>query len=287
MNFTLLAARVPAPMTIAPFHEWVFPDGVLSTQFYRTDTGYLLRFTGLADFEVSADARTVSCHPVPEASVETVRHLYLNQVLPLCLSKLGRLVFHGSAVEVEGGAVAFVAESGRGKSTLAASFSANGFRFLTDDGLVVDEDGEEFLVEPSDPSLRLWTDSQDAIVCAGVQTASPVTDSFKTRFGAGNEFAFCQEPRPLRRVYFLGDGSAPVVTFARMSPTDMLMEWVRHSFFLDFEDRSVLASHFFRVANLANRPLCYRLDYPRHFEHLASLRTAIIEHLRFEGRTAA
>jgi ATP-dependent phosphoenolpyruvate carboxykinase len=51
------------------------------------------------------------------------QHLCLKQVLPLVLSKQGQRVFHASAVEVEveDGAVVFAAESGRGKSTLAAS----------------------------------------------------------------------------------------------------------------------------------------------------------------------
>lgn len=286
MDFSLLDARVQRAMSIAPFREWAFPDGVLWTQFYRTDAGYLLRFPGLADFEVSADALTVACRPAPDATDETPRHLYLNQVLPLVLSKLGGLVFHASAVEVEDGAVAFVAESGRGKSTLAASFSASGFRFLTDDGLVIEEGDRGFQAMPSDPSIRLWKDSQEALVGAGAKIAPPLPYTSKTRFPAGNEFAFCQEPRPLRRVYFLGDGSAPVLTFARMSPTDALVEWVRHSFLLDLEERPVLASHFDRVAKLANCPLCYRLDYPRRFEELARLREAIVGHVH-DGRKAA
>lgn len=286
MDFSLLDARMQRAMNVAPFREWAFPDGVLWTQFYRTGAGYLLRFPGLADFEVSADALAVVCHPAPGATDETPRHLYRNQVLPLVLSKLGKLVFHASAVEVEGEAVAFVAESGRGKSTLAASFSASGFRFLSDDGLVLEECDEGFQAMPSHPSIRLWKDSQEALVGAIANIAPHLQYSSKRRFPAGNEFAFCQEPRPLRRVYFLGDGSAPVLTFARMSATDALVEWVRHSFLLDLEERPMLASHFDRVAKLASHPLCYRIDYPRRFEELARIREAIVGHIH-DGRRVA
>ena len=100
-------------MAVEPFHAWTFPDGALWTEFHRAGGGYLLRFPNLADFQVSADGRNVTCFPVPEVSEATVRHLYLNQVLPLALSKQGHLVFHASAVEVAGGALAFVANSGR------------------------------------------------------------------------------------------------------------------------------------------------------------------------------
>ena len=54
---------------------------------------FLLRFFDLADFAVSSDGHHVTCVPVPDISEETVNHLYLNQVLPLALSMLGKLVF--------------------------------------------------------------------------------------------------------------------------------------------------------------------------------------------------
>ena len=136
--FHVAVARCQAPLGIQPFHAWGLPDGTPWTEFYRLGGGYLLRFPELADFQVSADGLEVTCFPAPEVSEATSQHLYLNQVLPLVLSKLGKLVFHASAVEVAGGAIAFAAESGRGKSTLAASFAVSGFRFLTDDGLVVE-----------------------------------------------------------------------------------------------------------------------------------------------------
>jgi hypothetical protein len=131
-------ARPQPPPEHPPLHEWAFPDGTLWTQFYRTQTGYLLRFPDLADFEVSADGRVVEGWPAPGVTEDTAQHLYLNQVLPLALSKQGKLVFHASAVEIHGVAVAFMGASGKGKSTLAAGFASAGYRFLTDDGLMVE-----------------------------------------------------------------------------------------------------------------------------------------------------
>ena len=150
------SARHQTAVGDAPFHVWAFPDGTLWTEFYRANGGYLLRFPDLADFQVSADGLSVTCLPAPEVSEATSQHLYLNQVLPLVLSKLGKLVFHASAVEVDDGAVVFAAESGRGKSTLAASFAVSGSRFLTDDGLVVEPIGEGLsdpAQSPLDPAM--------------------------------------------------------------------------------------------------------------------------------------
>ncbi|TVQ85976.1 MAG: hypothetical protein EA400_14130 [Chromatiaceae bacterium] len=275
-------ARRQAPVATPPFHTWVFPDGTLWTEFHRNDGGYLLRFPQLADFQVAADARTVTGVPVPEVSEGTTQHLYLNQILPLVLSKLGKLVFHASAVEIGAGAVAFVGESGRGKSTLAASFAVSGCRFLTDDGLVVEPSGEGFAALPSHPSIRLWDDSEAALIPPAARRAPPVHYTTKARFLADENLAFCETPRPLRRVYFLGDGGSTRLELHRLSPAETLLEWVKHSFLLDIEELPRLASHFDQVAALAKQPIHYRLDYPRRFEDLAAVRQVILAHAREE-----
>jgi hypothetical protein len=285
-DFRLLDARTQEAMQPAPYHEWVFPDGERWAQFFRTDAGYLLRFPELADFGISGVALSVTCYPAPEVTAGTCEHIYLNQVLPLVLSKQGKLVFHASAVEVAGVAAAFLAESGRGKSTLAASFATGGYRFLTDDGLVVEAGVGGFLALPSHPSIRLCEDSQRALVAATAATAPPVQYTDKVRFLAGEGITFCPQPRPLKRAYFLGDGQAAAVTFERMSAPEAMMEWVKNSFLLDPKEPSLLASHFGKVAELANRIRCYRLDFPRRFEELPRLRQAIVEHLEEEGVAA-
>ena len=283
IDFSLLAARMQAPVAIEPFHTWTFPDGTLWTAFYRTNDSYLLRFPDLADFQVSADALHVTGFPAPGVSDATVQHLYLNQVLPLVLSKQGKLVLHASAVEVAGGALAFAAESGHGKSTLAASFAVSGFRFLTDDGLVVEPTADGHRILPSHPSIRLWEDSEAALIAPGVRTAPALSFTAKSRFLAGDEIRFCDQPQPLRRVYFLGNGKVATLEFQRLSTAEALVEWVKHSFLLDVEEKPRLVSHFDQVAKLANQPIHYRLDYPRRFEDLAWVRAAIVEHARSEG----
>ena len=261
------------------------PDGTPWTRFYRDGADYLLRFVDLADFCVSSDGRAVRCWPVPDVSDESARFLFLNQVMPLALSRQGTLVFHASAVEIDGQAVAFMGESGRGKSTLAASFATNGFRFLTDDGLVVESSEGQWQIAPSQPSIRLWEDSQEALLGEDALTAPPVQYTSKSRFLAGNEIVFCDQPRVLHRVYFLGEGSDQGPIFERLKPGEALIELLRHSFLLDIEERQVLAAHFDELASLVSRPIYYRLDYPRYFEGLATVRQAIIEHARATSDT--
>ena len=270
--------RLQEPLRGEPFHKWTAPNGVPWTAFHRVDEGILLRFHNLADFQVSADGLDVTCFPVPNVSDTTTEHLYLNQVLPLALSKHGKLVFHGSAVELAGGAVAFLAKSGRGKSTLAGSFATRGYRFLTDDGLVLEPVDGGYDVLPSHPSIRLHEDSQQVLVDGSVKTAPPLHFTSKLRFLAGTGMMHCSQPLTLMRAYFLGDGSSQEIAFRRLSGSESVLAWIRQSMLLDVEDPAMLGSHFDWVADLANRLPSYDLDYPRRFEDLSRVREAIVDH---------
>ena len=266
------------PVQEVPFHQWAFPDGTLWTQFFRKGAGYLLRFPDLADFEVSADGHSVQGWPAPGATSPTVEHLYLNQVLPLALSRQGELVLHGSAVDIGGQGVAFLGESGRGKSTLAASFATEGTRFLTDDGLLLKWVDGSCMIVPSHPSIRLWVDSRAALVSERVSVAPAVTFTAKARIFAGPGVAFCTEDRPLQHVYFLGEGDATAPAIRPLRPAEALIELVKHSFLLDIEAREMLVRHFDDLTRLAELPIYFRLDYPRRYEALPAVREAIVRH---------
>jgi hypothetical protein len=278
IHYTEQPARALAPIQLAAFHQWAFPDGTLWTQFFRQGTGYLLRFPDLADFEVSADGASVQGFPAPGVTSPTVEHLYLNQVLPLALSRQGKLVLHGSAVDIGGQGVAFLGESGRGKSTLAASFATEGTRFLTDDGLLLEWVGSRCMIIPSHPSIRLWEDSREALVNERASLAPAVSFTSKSRFLAGPGIAFCDQARPLRRVFFLGEGDAQAPTIEALRPADALINLVKNSFLLDIEARDILVRHFDDLTRLAELPVFFRLDYPRDYDALPAVREAIVWH---------
>ena len=277
VDYTEQPERPPAPVQAAPFHQWAFPDGTLWTQFFRQGAGYLLRFPDLADFEVSADGTTAQGYPAPGVTSATVEHLYLNQGLPLALSRQGKLVLHGSAVDIGGLGVAFLGESGRGKSTLAASFATEGTRFLTDDGLLLEWVGDACMIIPSHPSIRLWQDSEEALMHADAATAPAVSFTAKSRFLAGQGIPFCDESRPLQRVFFLGEGEAETPVIEPLRPAEALIELVKNSFLLDIEARDMLVRHFDDLTRLAALPIYFRLDYPRDYGTLPAVRDAIVQ----------
>lgn len=265
------------PLAAPPFHQWNFPDGQVWTQFHRLQDGFLLRFPDYADYEIGGEAQVVHCFPAPGVASDTIWHLYHNQVLPLVLSRQGKLVFHASAVEIGGVAVAFMGASGRGKSTLAASLAANGFAFLTDDGLLLERSGAQWLAMPSQPSIRLWRDSELAIVGEGADAAPALEFTSKGRFLATPALSHCREPRPLAIIYFLGEGDATVPTLQGLTPSQALIELVKHSFLLDIEERRLLATHFDELSALVTGVASKRFDYPRSFESLDLVRSALLE----------
>lgn len=238
----------------------------------------MLRFPELADFVVSADGTAVTAHPVAGVSAQTIEHLYLNQVLPLALSRQWKLVLHASAVEVEDSAVAFLGMSGRGKSTLAASFSTSGYRFLTDDGLLLEKEEGGYTIHPSHPSIRLWDDSRAALMPADTDAAPPIDYTPKSRLLAGDTVAFCGTARALRCMYVLGEGTADTVTIAPLGGRDAMIELVRHSFLLDIEEREMLKRHFAQLSELVKASAFFRLDYPRRYEALPAVRAAVARH---------
>jgi hypothetical protein len=282
---TVLPSRSQFVPQTAAFAEWLWPDGARAASFHRTTSGYLVRFPDLADFEISRDALAIVCHPVPSVTEATCRNLYLHQVLPLALSQRGQLVLHASAVEVPPDGVAvFAGRSGSGKSTLAAAFAMAGHAFLSDDRLVVEEDGAGYRAVPSQPSMRLWHDSEAAVIGAGPQEIWPAGAASKTRVDAQGPMVFCRDPRPLSCVYFLADGDGARAEFERLPASKALIEWIKNSFLLDPAERPLLASQFERLSHLVVRVPCFRLHYPRRFAALGDVRQAIADHCRMPRR---
>jgi len=271
----LFAVREQEPLPAQPFHRWDLPDGSSWTLFYRTETGYLLRFPGLADFSITADGLQVAAWLVPGASRQTAEHLYLNQVLPLAWSRQYKLVLHASAINIGQTAVAFAGKSGQGKSTLAASFATSGQHFLSDDGLQVLQQGGVWLAQPSHPSIRLWDDSRMVLVPEGAQTAPTLPGTPKARLLADERIPYCNTALPLAAICFLGDGLAPAPCLTRLLPKQALLALAKNCFLLDIEEHEMLQKYFSQLAALARTPFFFLLDYPRDYACLPEVRALI------------
>jgi hypothetical protein len=270
-----MEARTQEAIGAPPFHRFEFPDGTVWTEFYRSGLDYLLRFPGLADFDVTADGTAVNAFPAETTDDVTLEHLYINQVVPLALSRQGRPSFHASVVTMPGGAVAFLGKTGMGKSTLAASFALEDAEFLTDDSLLVEETEEGCFALPSHASLRLWDDSVDALIDQTTRQAAAISYSTKARLLAGEALAHCEEPLPLLAAFLLERDDARQVAIRPLTGAACHIAWVENSFLLDIEDRLLLAEHFAWTHRIAEAVPTFALDYPRNYGKLPDVRRAI------------
>ena len=248
-----------APAFAAWFHEWRLPGGPVWLSIGRLPEGYLLRFRDQADFVVGADGTRVLIRPEAGLPEETLRHLLIDQVLPLVLSWRGRLSLHASAVHLAGiGAVGFVGRTGRGKSTLAAAFARGGDRILTDDCLAVDFVDGAAIAVPGYPGLRLWPERG---AHPGLRDGRPVAHYSRKERIDRRALPFHGRPSPLRALFLLSPRAAagPPLSIRRCRAPARLMGLLRLSYVLDIEDPKGLADSFAGLATLATSVPVLRL----------------------------
>ena len=279
IRYSAMPAKPQRPMPEPPFHEYLNDDGTVWTEFYRQEENYLLRFPDLADFNISADGTEVTAHPMTDCDANTVEHLYINQIVPLALSRQGRHAFHASVVTVPGGAVAFLGQSGAGKSTLAASFALDGAAFLTDDALLIEEVDGACKVLPSHASIRLWDDSVDALVGDDIPRAGPVSYTPKARLLAGDALAYNDQPQHLLAAFILVSQDTDAISIETLNGLGRYMGWLSNSFLLDIEDRDLLSRHFEWTHRVSNTVATFSLDYPCDYGILPDVRHAVLQHM--------
>lgn len=266
------------------FHRWPLRDGSTWLAFGRAGCDYLLRFPARADFVVRSGGRRIHCQPSPGVPESTIRHLLLDQVIPLVIGHRGRLVLHASAVTTPAGAVGFVGSAGQGKSTLGADFSKDGYRVLTDDALAIQESEGRLFALPGYPGLRLWPEHA-ALLFDDARTLEPVADfTEKRRLGPQHgRVAFSHAPSPIHRLYLLSPqetlDNPSETSITPLGPRESVMALIAHSYHLDITDRARLGEELRQVSDLASRRLCYRLAYPRDVSLLPDVRAAIVDHL--------
>jgi hypothetical protein len=255
-----------------------------------------LLFDGGADFVVSPHDAEIRVHNTSGApTMDVLHHRLIDQVVPLVMSHLGRLVLHGSAFVTPRGAVAVLGAPGAGKSTLAASFGLNGAPVIADDALFLERDGERILAVPAYGGIRVCHDALSALRGGTARRSRKSTSPAKSggpgrnagrkqRLTSRDGVAFAPAPVALGRVYVLQPANQEAaaidrVEIRRLSPRDAIMALVGHAFTLDIGDRQRLMEQFLRVCAACASLDVRSLAAPRDFSLLPSTRDAILADL--------
>jgi hypothetical protein len=235
--------RAPLVQPRRWFQSWRKPDGRRGLSFARFPGGYLLRFSGLADFELRPDARQIHGYRAATTPAHTFNHLLLDQVLPLAVPGASRLSLHASVVDVDGEAVAFLGATRQGKSTLAAALARRGHPVISDDCCVLRRTAAGFDVYSTYAGLRLFPETVRRVFGEPERPPAEVAHySTKQRIvpdGAGGSFS----PRrlPLGAFYAIGprDTSSASAAAVRITPRtsrESVFDIIGVTFVLDVED---------------------------------------------------
>ena len=224
------------------FHQWG-EDPELWARFGDTGQDYVVDFPTLAQFRVSHDATVVRAILRPGIPEFTGRHLLLNQVLPLVLSRRGRLVLHAGAVSIRGEVIAFIGPTGSGKSTLVAACANAGAEVVADDSVVISQDRDRWIAWPSYPAIRLWPSAADLVGWKSGAGSAAAHYTDKVKFGPETgSWRFAKGPLPFTTIVRLSDDAGT---------TALAVDLYSQVFRLDVRDRRETVQLFHQVADLA------------------------------------
>ncbi|MEM9219182.1 MAG: hypothetical protein AAGD25_33215 [Cyanobacteria bacterium P01_F01_bin.150] len=185
------------------------------------------------------------------SNLDALRPTILGGALAVALRQRGLLVLHASCVNVGNQAIAFMGDSGWGKSTLAAAFHNQGYPILTDDVMAIQAEWAAPLVLPGFPQIKLWPDAADSLVHQPdhLPALYPNAPKLSYRFEQG----FQQESLPLTHLYILRKGTSED-SFCQIRPLfhrAAFLELVRHTReMMGMKDAEVRKAHFHQCNTL-------------------------------------
>ncbi len=235
-----------------------------------------LGWTNLFDFLISPDGRRIEYRRLRRASRESFSTYLLSQVLSFSLLALGREPLHGTVVVVDGGAVAFLGDTGYGKSTLGAAMLARGFPVLTDDLVsLAPRGGGGFLVHAGVPRIKLFPAVSRAVL--GGREGTRMNPGTSKMVLPLDQHRASRRAAPLRAIYVLSDPTLPSARIAirRLDPAAAMIETVRNTFNTIVTGPERLANQFRLASAVAAAVPVKRLAYPRLLAKLPSLCDAI------------
>lgn len=177
--------------------------------------------------------------------------LLLRRAAPHVLALRGTAVLHASSVLGTGGVIAFVGESGRGKSTLARLLGRENLRVTSTDLLALDGSRDAFV--DSERAVHRWTRRRSESI-----VADPLEGAV--------------ERRPLARVLLLERAPIDRIEIDALPPI-VAMASLFENAFVELPVPSVWTRALVLAASLVARGMVRRVRVP---EGLANLRRAVV-----------
>jgi hypothetical protein len=260
-----------------------FPSaGAQGISFHVTDGGYMLRFAGSSTFTLLDDR--IDCIVSRSDRAYLVEIQLLGMILATWLERRGTPTLHASAVEVEGGAVAFVGAKGAGKTSMAATFLQGGSALLTEDLLALVPGPEGVVCHAGYPQMRMWPEEARHFLSGtdGLEIVHPAFAKLRVLVGPAGLGSFCPDPRPLVCIYVLerredGGGGIEIQPIVQR---EAVAELIRHSFVPELvQAMGLQARRLTALVRVVSSVPLWKLSYPGGLEHLPDVRSAVVRNL--------
>jgi hypothetical protein len=242
-----------------------------------------VRWNGQGEFLVSGDGRLITGSRLSEACAESFQMYLLGLALSFSLVKLGLEPLHATAVVADGEAVAFLGDSGFGKSSLAACFVHAGDRLLTDDLLMLRKCPEGIQAFPGPPRIKLFPEMVRKFFSETV-SGVPMNPLAKKLILPLDESKVCAGPVRLRTIYALTspdeETADPGVRIESLGSREAFVTVVRNTFNYVILDPERIQRQFAETSMIVNNLRVKKLSHSRELDSLPDVRNAILADLR-------
>jgi len=250
--------------------QWLDVDGALVATGGADRERWWMHWPSLGTYVFGSDGPVVA-YPTPGSSHAALQDSFTRGVIPVVMLARGCEALHASAVDTGSGVVAFCAQSGTGKSSLALALTLQGAMLWADDTVALQ-----------------W--AADRVESVALPFPVRVDDQVQETLGRRSDVPLADPGarQPLRRVYFLTrdvtiDPGRPELTPIRGGSRFERLLAHAHPFELATDARRrMMIERLLRIAAVV--PL-YELRFAPSLEHLPVLAQSVSAHL--SGRAEA
>jgi len=162
--------------------------------------GHRIWGEGRGSYLLSQDSCGLRC-AVDGVACDGWERFFVGQVLPYAALLSGLEIFHASAVDLDGRAVAFVGPSGAGKTSLALALCRLGAGFVADDVLALEPCGRALMAHPGTPLAGVEREEALRLERAGARLPSEALSADARERLVHMPGA--EAPKPLSALFFL------------------------------------------------------------------------------------
>ena len=218
------------------------------------------------------NGREIVVSRLPGSHDADLRLALLGPAIAVLLQQRGFLVLHASVVNVFGRAVAFLGDSGRGKSTMAAALHQRGHSLVVDDLAAVRVGDGEPWVCAGFPQFKLWPDAAAALG-RDYEALPRLHPDYEKRACRSVDGFTSQQSLPLARIFELSAGTSVAIT--KIPPRDTLLALLRYSYGIEWLHPVSGAAQLHERAELARRVPVARLERPHDLALLSAVVDAV------------